>query len=244
MRRVALRDVPPAPVTVTWSVRAAPFERERARRTLRETRTVKVRAVEPATLAVPVPSATLRPPERMPSRRAPEPLTIRRALMVQAVEQTPATRRPRRATPAGLSSGRRAIARASETDPAAVTNVAFAPWLRPSARRTFRDMPTFTAPAPPDLRLPPRRTGRLPRRGRPSCFATRDDTLSEVVREQAPSQELSAVRRPDAASASDSSIANRAKSGGACTAPPPTVKLTGALEPLLPAASPCRATTV
>ena len=124
-----------------------------------------------------------------------------------------------------------------------MASVAFAPRLCPRARRTLRLRPTFTAPAPALVALPPRRTGALPLRGRPSVAATREDTVSAVLREHAPSHELSVVSRPAAASAIDSSMAMTAKSGG-CGAAPATVKLTGALAPVLPAASLWRAATV
>jgi hypothetical protein len=77
----------------------------------------------------------------------------------------------------------------------------------------------------------------------PSLDATREETVSDALREHAPSHELSVVSRPAAASAIDSSIAMTAKAGGEAAAPP-TVKLTGVLEPLFPAASLWRAATV
>ena len=54
----------------------------------------------------------------MPMRRAPPELTISRASMVQAVEQTPASFRPRLAMRAGRSEGRSATERESRTEPA------------------------------------------------------------------------------------------------------------------------------
>src|SRR5215212_7191238 len=118
------------------------------------TRTVNVRAAEPVA-AAPAPIATLRPPERMPRRRAPDALTISRAAMLHCVEQAPASLTPRLAIRAGLSFGRSAIERDSDTEPATAANVAFAPRLRPRARRTFRLSATFTPPEPAPFLAPP-----------------------------------------------------------------------------------------
>src|SRR3954465_4685542 len=108
------------PVTVTCSVRSAALARDSPRRMLRAIRIVNVLAVEADAWALALPIATLRPPERIPSRRAPEPPTIRRPGDGQAGEENPASLRPRLAIRAELSSGRSAIARASETEPAVV----------------------------------------------------------------------------------------------------------------------------
>ena len=135
------------------------------------------------------------------------------------------------------------IARAIDTEPAVAASVAFVPRLCPSARRTLRLRPTFTAPAPALVAPRPSRTGALPLCGRPSFEATREETVSDALREHTPSHELSVVSRPAVASAIDSSIAMTAKAGGE-TAAPPTVKLTGVLAPLFPAASLWRAATV
>ena len=142
-------------------------------------------------------------------------LATRRALIVHCAEQMPASFSPRLASRDPLSTGRRAIARLSETAPDAVANVAFAPLLRLSARRTLRDMRTLTPPAPAALAPEPRRTGRLPLWARRSLVAVRAEVVSETVREQAASHEVSAVTLPAAASTSDSSSATAAKSGGA-----------------------------
>src|SRR6185436_9120640 len=157
----------------------------------------------------------------------------------------PASLSPRRATRDGLSLGRSVIACFSEAEPATAERLA--PRLlrvRRSARRTLRLIPTFTAPAPAPARLPPSRTVRLPWAGTPSRPAVREETASEVVREQAESHELSAPRRPAAASRSDSSVEKSANAGPPDPPLPATVKWAGELEPLLPAASPWRATTV
>ena len=157
----------------------------------------------------------------------------------------PASFSPWRATREGLSLGRSVIARFSDAEPATAERLA--PRLlrlRPRARRTLRLMPTFTAPAPAPARLPPSRTLRFPWGGTPSRLAVREETASEVVREQAESHELSAVRRPAAASRSDSSVEKTANAGPPEPPLPATVKWAGELEPLLPAASPWRATTV
>ena len=206
---------------------------------LRATRTVRLWAAAPAAWMVPLPSATLLALARIPSRRAVDALTVRRAFIVHCEEQMPASFRPRRATRAGLSLGRSVIARFSVVEPA--TAVRLAPRLlrlRPTARRTLRVMPTFTAPAPAPARLPPRRTVRLPRVGTPSLPAVREDTASDVVREHALSHELSVVSRPAAASRSDSSVAKTANAGPPEAPLPPTAKCAGELEPLLPAGSP------
>src|SRR6185436_18459145 len=124
----------------------------------------------------------------------------------------PASLSPRRATRDGLSLGRSVIACFSEAEPATAERLA--PRLlrlRRSARRTLRLIPTFIAPAP--ARLPPSRTVRLPWAGIPSRPAVREETASEVVREQAESHELSAPRRPAAASRSDSSVEKTANAG-------------------------------
>ena len=92
------------------------------------------------------------------------------------------------------------------------------------------------------LRRPPPKRTRLPRARTPSLAATRDEATNEVVREQAPSHELSAVIRPAAASVNDSSVEKTAKFGA--SAPPATLKLTAPLLPTLPAASLWRAATV
>jgi hypothetical protein len=168
----------------------------------------------------PLATFTLRPPERIPSRRAVVALATRRALIVHCAEQMPASFSPRLASRDPLSTGRRAIARLSETAPEAVANVAFAPLLRLSARRTLRDMRTLTPPAPAAFFPEPRRTGRLPLWASRSLVAVRADVVSEAVREHEASHELSAVTLPAAASASDSSSATVAKSGGRAGASP------------------------
>ena len=87
---------------VTSSVRSAALARDSARRALAATRTTKVWPADPAASTRPLPMATLRPPERMPSRRAVEALTMSRADIVHCVEQIagelqPAARDARRA---------------------------------------------------------------------------------------------------------------------------------------------------
>ena len=197
---------------------------------------VVVRPAAAFTRALPI--ATLPPRVRMPIRRAVAELTISRADMVQAVEHSPASSRPRLAIRDGLSDGRMAIAFDSAAPPAVAWRVAVAPPLRRSAVRAARVSLTRVAP-------PPSRTARLPRRGRPRRLAVLDETTSEVVRRQSPSQLESAVSLPAEASASDSSVEKTAKSGGAVPAASPgAVKLTGELDPVLPAASLWRAVAV
>src|SRR5215217_3432965 len=210
--------------------------RDSAVRADRATRTTKLALRPDEALARPLPIATLPALVRMASRRAVDALTIRRADIVQAAEHSPASLSPRPAIRDGFSDRRRLIGLDSDADPAAAWSVAVAPPLRRSAPRAARVSFTRVAPAPI-------RTGRVPWRGRPRRAAVRDVTTSEALRRQSPSQLLSAVSRPAAASTIDSSVAKTAKSG-AEPAWPAAVKLTAGLEPVLPAASLWRALTL
>src|ERR687898_861461 len=237
MRRVARRVAVPGALTRTSSVRTAPRARDTAARALRAMRAVKVVTAPAAALARPLPIATLRPPVRMPRRRAALALTISRASMVQAAEQAPASLRPRLDIRAGRSEGRSATERVSRTEPASAWSVAVAPRESRSAPRAARVRRTLTPPVPALVHPPPSLTGRRPRRGSPSRAAVLDDTVRDVLLLQAFWQPVSAVTRPAAASAIDSSVETTAKSGGAGAPGPSTWKLIAPLRPVLPAAS-------
>src|SRR5918995_6005142 len=214
MRRVARRETVSAPFTTTSSVRPAERARDSAVRAERARRTTKLVVRPAAAFTRPLPIATLRPLVRMPSRRAVAALTNRRADIAHAVEHSPASFRPRLAIRAGVSDGRRVTVFDSATVPAIARSVAVAPSLRRSAPRAARVSLTPTAPAPERFEPPPSRTLRPPRRGRPRRAAVLDETTSEVVRRQSPSQLLSALSLPAEASTSDSSVERTANSGG------------------------------
>src|SRR5918995_1898848 len=163
MRRVARRVAVPGALTRTSSVRTAPRARDTAARALRAMRAVKVVTAPAAALARPLPIATLRPPVRMPRRRAALALTISRASMVQAAEQAPASLRPRLDIRAGRSEGRSATERVSRTEPASAWSVAVAPRESRSAPRAARVRRTLTPPVPALVDPPPSLTGRRPR---------------------------------------------------------------------------------
>jgi hypothetical protein len=127
-----------------------------------------------------------------------------------------------------------AIAFDNATPPAIALSVAVAPPSRRSAVRAARVSLTRATPLPS-------RTARLPRRGRPRRAAVLDETTSALLLRQSPSQPESTASRPAEASATESSVETTAKSGGGS---PAAARVTGALDPTLPAASVWRALTV